>query len=155
MVAVILTKQAYGTEFIKVFPGILALEQHWENFPSGQDPGIVPSVSDQVQPEQDGRMGDVTRESSGDSESQQCVSRPARLPLPKDVHFHIHFWQEACCPCFVSFPDTQGGMEAGKKTFHVMMDYCLPGAMHAFSVFTAFLLRRPSYSHLKDLNTET
>ena len=31
-------------------------------------------------------------------------------------------------------------MEAGKKTFHVMVEYCLPGAMYAFSVFTAFLL---------------
>ena len=46
-------------------------------------------------------------------------------------------------------------MEAGKKTFHVMMEYCVPGALYAFSIFIAFLLKRPSYSHLKDLNTET
>ena len=46
-------------------------------------------------------------------------------------------------------------MEAGKKIFQVMMEYCVPGAMYAFSIFIAFLLRRPSYSHLKDLNIET
>ena len=82
-------------------------------------------------------MGGVKRESSRDSESQQSVARPARLPLPKDVHFHIHFWHEGCCPLFVVFPDSHsmrnGGWKKG-ETFHVLTEYRVPGAMYAVSI---------------------
>lgn len=72
-------------------------------------------------------MGGVERESMCESEHQQCVWRPAGLPLYKDVDFPVHFWHEGCCPWpLCSLEVTRGRWEAGKKNFHAMAEYHVP-----------------------------
>lgn len=74
-------------------------------------------------------MGGVERESMCESEHQQCVWRPAGLPLYKDVDFPIHFWHEGCCPWLLLFPGShsrQMGVWKEGKNFHVMAEYHVP-----------------------------